>query len=177
MNLYDFKVKDPSGKEVNLSKYKGKVLLIVNTATRCGFTPQYDGLEKLYSTYKEQGFEILDFPCNQFMNQAPESNEEIASFCQMNFNTEFQTFAKMEVNGKNAHPLYVYLKQQVPLDMKTSKRKPWPCIFKKCRERFLNSRIKWNFTKFLVDREGNVIERFAPAVKPEDLVSHIEKLI
>lgn len=177
MNLYEISVKDISGKEVLLSKYSGKVLLIVNTATHCGFTPQYDGLEKLYEEYKDQGFEILDFPCSQFLNQAPESSEEIASICKLRFNTQFQTFAKIEVNGNQAHPLFTYLKQQVPFDNKTKKGKIRSCIFKKCRERFSNPKIKWNFTKFLVDREGNVIDRFAPSVKPEELSNHIEKLL
>ena len=177
MKLYEFKVKDVTGKEVSLSKYQGKVLLIVNTATHCGYTPQYDGLEKLYDTYKEKGLEVLDFPCNQFLNQAPESSEEIASICKLRFNTQFQTFAKIEVNGNNAHPLYSFLKEQAPIDNKTKKGKIRPCIFKKCRERFSNPKIKWNFTKFLIDRNGNVIDRFAPSVKPDELASHIEKLL
>ena len=156
MNIYDFKVKDINDKEVSLSKYKGKVMLIVNTATHCGFTPQYEGLEKLYEKYHKQGLEILDFPCNQFANQAPESNKEIANFCTMHYKTSFQTFAKIDVNGKNADPLYKYLKKQ---------------------KGGLISAIKWNFTKFLVDRDGNVVKRFASNVEPEKLDEDIKELI
>ena len=156
MNIYDFKVKDINDKEVPLSKYKGKVMLIVNTATHCGFTPQYEGLEKLYEKYHKQGLEILDFPCNQFANQAPESNKEIANFCTMHYKTSFQTFAKIDVNGKNADPLYKYLKKQ---------------------KGGLISAIKWNFTKFLVDRDGNVVKRFASNVEPEKLDEDIKELI
>ena len=133
MNIYEFKVKDINGKEVALSKYKGKVMLIVNTATHCGFTPQYEGLEKLYKDYHKQGLEILDFPCNQFANQAPESDKEIANFCAMHYKTSFQTFAKINVNGRNTDPLYKYLKKQ--------------------KGGILGGRIKWNFTKFLVDQK------------------------
>lgn len=157
MSLYDFKIKDIDGKDVPMSKYKGKVLLIVNTATHCGFTPQYEGLEKLHKKYHKKGLEILDFPCNQFANQAPESNKEIANFCAMHYKTSFQTFAKIDVNGKYADPLFKYLKKQ-KLGM-------------------LGGRITWNFTKFLVDREGNVVKRFAPNVEPEQISVSIEKLI
>lgn len=157
MSIYDFKVINNKGEEVSLNIYKGKVLLIVNTATGCGFTPQYKGLEELYQKYHEQGFEILDFPCNQFAGQAPGSDEEIQSFCTLRYNTTFPRFKKIKVNGKEADPLYVYLKEQ--------------------KKGTLGSRIKWNFTKFLVDKEGNVIERFAPATKPEDIANDIEKLL
>jgi glutathione peroxidase len=157
MGLYDFKIKDIDGKDVPMSKYKGKVMLIVNTATHCGFTPQYEGLEKLHKKYHKKGLEILDFPCNQFANQAPESNKEIANFCAMHYKTSFQTFAKIDVNGKYADPLFKYLKKQ-KLGM-------------------LGGRITWNFTKFLVDREGNVVKRFAPNVEPEQISVSIEKLI
>lgn len=157
MGIYDFKIKKIDGKEIPLSKFKGKVLLIVNTATHCGFTPQYEGLEKLYKQYHKQGLEVLDFPCNQFANQAPESNQEIANFCQLRYKTSFETFAKIDVNGRNADPLYKYLKKQ--------------------KGSILGGRISWNFTKFLVDREGNVVGRFAPNVEPEKLTGSIEKLI
>lgn len=157
MGLYDFKIKDIDGKDVPMSKYKGKVMLIVNTATHCGFTPQYEGLEKLHKKYHKKGLEILDFPCNQFANQAPESNKEIANFCAMHYKTSFQTFAKIDVNGKYADPLFVYLKKQ-KLGM-------------------LGGRITWNFTKFLVDREGNVVKRFAPNLEPSKLENDIKKLI
>lgn len=157
MSIYDFTVKDAKGEEVSLSDYKGKVLLIVNTATGCGFTPQYDGLEKLYADYKEEGFEILDFPCNQFGNQAPGTEEEIVSFCQLKFGTTFKQFAKIEVNGENESPLYTYLKSQ--------------------KKGIGGSKIKWNFTKFLVDREGNVVDRFGSTTTPAKIESKIKELL
>ncbi len=157
MSIYDYTVKDAELKDVSMSEYKGKVLLIVNTATACGFTPQYEGLQHLYDTYKEQGLEILDFPCNQFLNQAPGSNDEIVDFCQTKYGVTFKTFAKIEVNGDNADPLYEYLRSE-------NKGK-------------LGNKIKWNFTKFLVDREGNVVSRYAPTVKPEDIEADIKKII
>jgi glutathione peroxidase len=157
MTIYDLKVKTVDDKEVELSKYKGKVIMVVNTATHCGFTPQYEGLEKLYQKFHKKGLEILDFPCNQFANQAPESNQEIANFCQMHYKTSFQTFAKVDVNGKYADPLFKYLKKQ--------------------KRGLLGGRITWNFTKFLIDREGNVVGRFAPNVEPEKLSASIEKLL
>ena len=157
MTIYDFKVKDAKGEEVSLSDYKGKVLLIVNTATGCGFTPQYDGLEKLYAEYNEKGFEILDFPCNQFGNQAPGTEEEIVSFCQLKFGTTFKQFAKIEVNGENEESLYTYLKSQ--------------------KKGIGGSKIKWNFTKFLVDREGNVVDRFGSTTTPAKIESKIKELL
>ena len=157
MGIYDFKVKDNKGIEINLEQYKGKVLLIVNTATGCGFTPQYDGLQNLYEKYKEKGFEILDFPCNQFGEQAPGTAEEIESFCDARFGITFKQFAKIEVNGENEEPLYKYLKSQ--------------------KKGILVSNIKWNFTKFLVDKNGNVVGRFAPTVEPEKLEKNIEELL
>ncbi len=150
MNVYNFTVKDNKGNDVSLSEYKGKVLLIVNTATKCGLTPQYEGLENLYEKYHDQGFEILDFPCNQFAFQAPGSAEKIDSFCTLRYNTKFPRFEKIKVNGRDTAPLYKYLKKQRP------------------------GRIQWNFAKFLIDKEGNVAERFAPSAKPETLVSSIE---
>ena len=157
MNIYDINVKDNKGNDVSLSEYKGKVLLIVNTATGCGFTPQYDGLQDLYEKYQEKGFEILDFPCNQFGNQAPGTEEEIESFCQSRFGITFRQFAKIEVNGKNQSPLYKFLKEQ--------------------KGGVLGDNIKWNFTKFLVDRDGKVIDRFAPTVTPEKLEKNIEEVL
>ena len=157
MSIYDIKVKDANGNDVSLSEYKGKVLLIVNTATGCGFTPQYDGLQDLYEKYQGKGFEILDFPCNQFGNQAPGAQEEIASFCSSRYGITFRQFAKIEVNGKNQSPLYKFLKEQ--------------------KGGVLGDNIKWNFTKFLVDRDGNVIERFAPTVTPEKLDKHVEEVL
>mgnify|MGYP000922746982 FL=1 len=140
-----------------MSEYRGKTLLIVNTATGCGFTPQYEGLEKLYHKYKDKGFEILDFPCNQFGHQAPGTAEEIHEFCQLKYDTSFPQFAKIEVNGANEHPLYTFLKSQ--------------------KGGLLGKKIKWNFTKFLIDKDGNVIERFAPTVKPEDIDDKISAII
>ena len=147
MSVYDFVVKSQRGEDISLKQFEGKVLLIVNTATHCGFTPQYDGLEKLYQDFHEQGFEVLDFPCNQFFRQAPESDEEINQICTLRFNTHFIRFKKVEVNGDKAEPLFIYLSSQ----NKEHKYK----------------KVKWNFTKFLVDREGNVIARFEPKDKPE----------
>lgn len=154
MSVYDFEVKQTDGSEKSLADYRGKVLLIVNTATECGFTPQYEGLQNLYEKYKDQGFEILDFPCNQFNGQAPGTDVEVAEFCQMKYRTTFQTFGKIDVNGVNEAPLYSYLKS--------------------AQGGLLNKAIKWNFTKFLVDREGNVIDRYASQTKPEAIAQDIE---
>ena len=157
MSVYDYTMKSAAGEEVSLSQYQGKVLLIVNTATGCGFTPQYEGLEKLYKEYRDKGLEILDFPCNQFGNQAPGTNEEIVSFCKLKYDVSFPQFAKIEVNGANEAPLYTYLKKE--------------------KGGMLGSKIKWNFTKFLVDRNGKVVERFAPTVTPEQIESKIKELL
>lgn len=157
MELYDFIVKGKSGEDVSLSKFKGKVLLIVNTATGCGFTPQYGGLQDLYKEYKDRGFEILDFPCDQFGHQAPGSDEEITNFCTGRFGITFPQFSKIEVNGKNSIPLYTWLKKQ--------------------KSGILGGAIKWNFTKFLVDRKGNVVERFAPTVEPKNIEEKIKELL
>jgi glutathione peroxidase len=155
MSLYSFSVKDIKQQDVSLNAYQGKVLLIVNTATGCGFTPQYEGLEGLYRSYKDQGFEVLDFPCNQFNNQAPGSDEDLSNFCKLNYNTSFTTFAKIDVNGTNAHPLFDYLKKNTPNSGVIG--------------RLTNNAIKWNFTKFLVDREGSIIKRYEPITTPRDL--------
>ncbi len=168
MSVYQFSVQTVDQKEMLLEEYKGKLLLIVNTATKCGLTPQYDGLEKLYETYKDKGFEILDFPCNQFMSQAPGSNEELASFCQLKFGTQFKTFAKINVNGKGAHPLYKYMKDVKKTDFNESGKEG---LLSKITS---SSTIKWNFTKFLVDREGQVIYRFGPKFLPENIAKYIE---
>ena len=157
MNIYDFKVRSAKGVEVPMIDYKGKVLLIVNTATGCGFTPQYEGLQKLYDRYKAKGLEILDFPCNQFGHQAPGTEEEIQEFCTLKYKTTFPLFAKINVNGKDAEPLFEYLKRQ--------------------KGGFLGDDIKWNFTKFLVSREGEVVERYAPVTKPEKIEDDILKLL
>ena len=157
-SIYDFTVNTIDGKETTLEQYKGKVMLIVNVASKCGFTPQYDGLEALYKKYKDQGLVILGFPCNQFGSQEPGSEEEIQNFCRVNFGVTFPMFSKIKVNGDDTHPLYVYLKSEKP--------------------GLLGSEaIKWNFTKFLVDKNGKVIERFASSTSPESLEQDIEKLL
>ena len=157
MSIYDFVVKDNKGEDVRMEEYKGKVLLIVNTATGCGFTPQYDGLQDLYEKYNDKGFEILDFPCNQFANQAPGSGDEIASFCQARFGITFRQFSKIKVNGEGEEPLYTYLKEQ--------------------RSGALGKKIKWNFTKFLVARDGTVVARYAPTTTPEKIDEDVAKLL
>lgn len=168
MNIYDFKVKDRSEREVSLSDYKGKVLLIINSATQCGFTPQYEPLQQLYEKYKEQSFEILDFPCNQFGNQAPGTNEEIYSFCDTKYGVKFPIFAKLEVNGENAHPLYQYLKGEMGFTGFHEGHSLTPVLDHMLAESDpdykTKSDIKWNFTKFLIDRNGNVVERFEPTL-------------
>jgi len=158
MNLYDIPVTDISGRVNNLAEYKGKVLLIVNVASQCGFTPQYEGLQKLYEEKREDGFDILGFPCNQFGEQEKGSDSEIENFCKVNFGVTFPLFAKIDVNGANENPLFKILKSEAPGFLGTKK-------------------IKWNFTKFLVDRNGKVIGRFSPSTKPEKLKEKIEELL
>jgi len=173
-NVYDYKVKNDAGDEVSLANYKGKVLLIVNTATRCGFTPQYKELEALYEKYRSQGLEILDFPCNQFGEQAPGSIEEIHKFCTSNFDIQFPQFDKIEVNGANAHPLYTYLKAQKGFggfDLTDKTGKLLDDMFRKRDANYdKNSDIKWNFTKFLISTDGKVLKRY----EPTDKISSIE---
>jgi glutathione peroxidase len=159
-NVYDFTCKTVSGEERPLSEFRGKVLLVVNTASKCGFTPQFEGLEKLYESYKAQGLEILGFPCNQFAGQDPGSNEEIQEFCQLNYGVSFPMFGKIEVNGSGADPLFEYLKNEAPGIGLLGK-----------------NRIKWNFTKFLVDAEGRVVRRYGPQVKPKDIEKDIAELL
>lgn len=156
--IYDFSVKDIKDHEHKLAEYEGRVMLIVNTASKCGFTPQYKGLQALYDRFHVRGLEVLGFPCNQFGAQEPGGNDEIESFCELNFGVKFPLFDKVEVNGENAHPLYRYLTEAKPGVLNTKA-------------------IKWNFTKFLVDRKGNVVERFAPNTEPEDIAGAIEKLL
>jgi glutathione peroxidase len=156
--IYSFKAEALDGKEIDLDRYKGKVVLIVNTASQCGFTPQYAGLEELNKKYHDRGLEILGFPCNQFGHQEPGDSQQIATFCQKNYGVNFQMFHKVDVNGPEAHPLYKYLTAEAP--------------------GFLHSgSIKWNFTKFLVDRNGKVVHRYAPTVAPADVAADIEKLL
>lgn len=180
-NVYDFTVLDRRGKEVSLSEYKGKVLLIVNTATRCGFTPQYEALEAMYKDYKDQGLEILDFPCNQFGQQAPGTEEEIHEFCTLNFGTEFPQFKKIEVNGENESSLFTYLKAQktfegFDLNDKLGKLLD-EMLLKADPDYAKKSDIKWNFTKFLVDKEGNVVKRFEPTHDMKLVEEEVKKLL
>ena len=175
--IYDFKVKDDAGKEVSLADYKGKVLLIVNTATRCGFTPQYKELEALYEKNAKEGFEILDFPCNQFGEQAPGSIQEIHQFCTANFDIHFPQFDKIEVNGANEHPLYTWLKAQKGFsgfDTNDQRGKFMDDMLRKRDAEFdKKSDIKWNFTKFLVSRDGRVMKRYEPTDKMSDVETDV----
>ena len=156
--IYEFKATDIKGIEHALEEYRGKVVLIVNTASKCGFTPQFKGLEKLYEQYKDQGLVILGFPCNQFANQDPADDAQISEFCEMNYGVSFPMFGKIDVNGDNAHPLFEHLKTEAP-GLAGSKK------------------VKWNFTKFLVGRDGKVIKRYAPATSPESIEKDITKLL
>ena len=157
MEIYDFNVINNKGQLISLSQFKGKVLLIVNTATGCGFTPQYKGLEDLYKKYKDKGLEILDFPCNQFGHQAPGSDQEIDSFCSLNYDTTFPRFKKIDVNGEDAIPLYKWLKDQ--------------------KGGLFGKAIKWNFTKFLIDKNGKVVERYSPTTPPSKIENKIKELL
>lgn len=179
MSIYDLKVENRKGEEVSLENYKGKVLLIVNTATGCGFTPQYEGLENLYKKYNEKGLEILDFPCNQFGNQAPGTDEEIHEFCTFKYHTSFDQFKKIDVNGENESPLYTFLKSQKGFDgFPGIKGKVLIPIAKSMDPDYKNnSNIKWNFTKFLVDQNGNVLERYESTVEPEKIEERIKELL
>lgn len=157
-SIFNFSCKDVNGNEKNLSQLKGKVTLVVNTASKCGFTPQYKGLEDLYQKYKEQGLEVLGFPCNQFGNQEPGSNNEIEEFCTLNYRVTFPMFSKVDVNGDSADPLFKFL---------TSNKKGL----------LGSSKIKWNFTKFLIDKDGNPVKRFAPTTTPEQISEDIEEIL
>ena len=158
MNIYDFNVKTIDGQEISMSKYKGKVLLIVNVASKCGFTSQYEGLEKLFEKYKNEDFMVLGFPSNQFANQEPQSNEEIKEFCSLTYDVKFDMFAKIDVNGENETPLYKFLKSSQKGILGTQD-------------------IKWNFTKFLVDKNGKVVKRYAPSTKPSEIENDILNLL
>ena len=155
--FYDLKAKTPAGVDINMADYKGKPILIINTATKCGLTPQFEGLEKLHQTYKGKGLVTLGFPCNQFAGQEPETNESIVDACLINHGVTFQLTEKVDVNGKNTHPVFEYLKKE--------------------QGGFLGSKIKWNFTKFLVNKEGEVIERYAPTTTPDKIEADIRKLL
>lgn len=177
MTIYDFTVQNAKGEAISLSEYRGKVLLVVNTATKCGLTPQYEALETLYKKYRGQGFEILDFPCNQFMKQAPGTDEEIEGFCTLHYGTTFPRFAKLDVNGKDAAPLYVWLKEQMPEDDGDNASASFEKKVKMFTLKNKPGDIKWNFGKFLIDRNGNVAGRFSPAYTPEKLEQQIEALL
>ncbi|HZH60406.1 MAG TPA: glutathione peroxidase [Metabacillus sp.] len=158
MSIYDFEVETIKGDKKTLKEYENKVLLIVNTASKCGFTPQYKQLQELYEEFKEQGFEVLGFPCNQFMGQEPGNHNEIERFCELNYGVTFPLFSKIDVNGENAHPLFTYLSTETP--------------------GLLGSKaIKWNFTKFLIDSNGHPVERFSPNTNPKQITPHIKKLL
>lgn len=157
MNFYEFTAKKIDGTEINMDKYKGKVILVVNTASKCGFTPQLEGLENLYKEYKDNDFEVLGFPCNQFGGQDPGNNKEISEFCLVNYGVTFPMFEKIEVKGENTHPIFKYLKENA--------------------KGTLGSEIKWNFTKFLINKDGNVVKRYGSMTKPEKLKKDIETLL
>ena len=177
MTVHSFQSNLSNGEEVGLDTFKGKVLLIVNTASKCGLTPQYEGLEKLYDTYKEKGFTVLGFPCNQFGGQEPGTDEEISSFCSLNYQVEFPLFQKIEVNGENAHPLYQYLREKAPEEEIDVNSTLYKHLQNKAPELLEGSTIKWNFTKFLIDQEGIVVKRFSPITTPEEIEKDIEALL
>jgi glutathione peroxidase len=156
-NFYDLTVKTPSGQELNMADYKGKPVLIINTATKCGLAPQFDGLEKLHQDYKEKGLVVLGFPCNQFAGQEPETNDSVIESCKINHGVTFQLTEKIEVNGGNAHPIFKHLKKE--------------------KGGFLLSSIKWNFTKFLINKEGEVIQRYSPTTAPDKIAGDIERVL
>ena len=177
MNIYDFTVKTRKGEDVALSDFKGKVLLVVNTATGCGFTPQYEGLEKIYDADHDKGLEILDFPCNQFGNQAPGDNEEIHTFCTGRFGITFPQYGKIDVNGENAIPLYKWLTENTKFEGfgKGPQALMMAGVAKKMDKDYKNNgNIKWNFTKFLIDREGNIVSRFEPTESMENVKKAVE---
>lgn len=157
MSVYTYEAKTIRGEDKKLSEYEGHVLLIVNTASKCGFTPQYKDLQELYETYHDQGLEVLGFPSNQFMGQEPGTNEEVEQFCEVNYGVTFPMFAKIDVKGSNAHPLFQYLTRSAP--------------------GFLSKEVKWNFTKFLVNKKGDVVKRYAPTTNPKSIVEDIERLL
>ena len=177
--IYDFKALSNKGAEVDFSQYEGKVLMIVNTASKCGFTPQYDGLEALYQKYKDQGFVIVGFPCDQFAHQEPGSDEEIAEFCRLNHGVTFPLMKKIDVNGENEHPIYNYLKSAAPTEQYNGlKAKAAAALFGKISKSVeKDSDIKWNFTKFIISRDGAAVRRFAPTTTPEEMEKDIEELL
>jgi glutathione peroxidase len=179
--VYDFQAETIKGGQQSLADYKGKVLIVVNTASKCGFTPQYEGLEALYKQYREQGLEIIGFPSNQFGEQEPGTNDEVQQFCQLNFGVTFPLFAKTDVREETAHPLFRFLTEAAPFqgfDTKTPGGKRMNDFLKaKMPERMQDNSVKWNFTKFLVDREGRVVKRYESTVAPEEMKADIEALL
>ncbi|MBR4562822.1 MAG: glutathione peroxidase [Bacteroidales bacterium] len=177
--IYDLNALNNKGEEVDMAQYRGKVLMIVNTASKCGFTPQYDGLEALYQKYKEQGLVILGFPCDQFAHQEPGSDEEIAEFCRINHGVTFPLMKKIDVNGENAHPIFEYLKSQAPKEeYKGLKAKATHTMLKGIsKSAKKEGDILWNFTKFLISKDGSVIKRFPPVAKPEEMEADIEAML
>ncbi|MBM4763292.1 glutathione peroxidase [Bacillus sp. B15-48] len=178
MSIYSFNAKLLTGEEIALENYKGLTTLIVNTASKCGLTPQYEGLEKLYKKFKNDSFSILAFPCNQFGGQEPGTEEEIQQFCSVNYNVTFSVFQKIDVNGKNAHPLYQYLREHSPEESELDVNSR---LYKHLITNFPNvlksNEIKWNFTKFLINSEGEIVKRYAPTTSPEEIEKDIERLI
>ncbi len=179
MSIYGIKVQNRKGEDFELAELKDKVLIIVNTATGCGFTPQYEGLEELYKKYHDKGLEILDFPCNQFGHEAPGNDDEIHQFCTLKYNTTFDQFKKIDVNGENASPLYQYLKEQIQNDEINGIKnklamKGVEVLSTTCKK---PGDIKWNFTKFLIDKEGKVIGRYSPTMKPEEMEPKVKELL
>ena len=177
--VYDFKTTGNKGAEVDLAQYEGNVLMIVNTASKCGFTPQYDGLEALYQKYKDQGFVILGFPCDQFAGQEPGSNDEIAEFCRLNHGVTFPLMAKTDVNGPNAEPVFEYLKSQAHAEQYSGFKAKATAKMLKALSKSMekDSDIRWNFTKFLINRDGSVVKRFAPTTTPEEMEKDIQGML
>lgn len=181
MNIYDFKATAINGQSVDFEQYKGKVLIIVNTASKCGFTPQYEDLQKIYEKYKDSGLEILGFPCNQFEGQEPGSNDEVQAFCTLNYGVSFPLFQKTDVREENAHPVFKFLTEKAPFkgfDLNHPIGKILQSLLQeKHPEYLIDDSIKWNFTKFLIDKEGTVVERFEPTTSPLDMEEAIKKLL
>jgi len=181
MSIHDYEAIKTNGDKVSLSSYKGKVLLIVNTASKCKFTPQFDDLQRLYDRYQDQGFEILGFPCNQFGEQEPGSSEEASSFCRINYGVKFPVFSKIEVNGSGADPLFEYLKRQAPFkgfdESNINAKLMKMMISEKYPEWLVGDSIKWNFTKFLISQQGEVLERYEPSEEPSDFEPAIAQLL
>lgn len=181
MNIYDYKFIDIDGKEVALKDYKGKVILIINIASKCGFTPQLEDLEKVYQKYNKDGLEVIGFPCNQFLSQSPENNHDLNKFCKLNYGVTFKLSEKVEVNGVNAHPVFEYLTKAFPFKGFNKENSSVKIVYSVLEEHYpeylVGDSVKWNFTKFLIDREGNPVKRYEPDVEPMEMIGDIEKEI